>query len=144
MTSLCRESYVLIMDKKPVTKSVSSNLSNLFIGAPGQNLWGQSIVRFLPVDLDVTGSAPSLASFESVVSAAGALRSFRTSNSKASSSYCNSTSLISSAMEVGEAGRWCSVTGPAGRELAVAAPIGVRGKEIALGELPAAGNSWSS
>lgn len=79
-----------------------------------------------------------------MVSAVGALCSLRTSNSKASSSYYNSTSLISSAMEVGETGGWCSVTGPAGRELAVAAPIGCRGKEIALGEMPAAGNSWSS
>lgn len=129
MTSLHGASYVLIIDKKPATKSVSSNFSNSLIGAPGQNSWGQSIVRFFLVDPDFVRSTPLLASFESVVSAVEALRGFRTSNSKASLSRCNSTSLISPAMEVGVAEGGSSGTGLAGRELAVATSVGCRGKE---------------
>lgn len=95
-------SYVLTIDKKKLaTKSGSSNFSNSFVGAPGQNFLVQSMVLFFLVIPDLVDLLPLMASFGTALSG-DVLQSFRTSSSNVSMSHCNLTSLIFSVMEENE------------------------------------------
>ena len=70
--------------RKPATKSTSSNFSKSDVGAPEQNSWGQSIVRFFLIVPGFVDSAPSATLVFTTVA-----QSLRTSSSKANLSRCN-------------------------------------------------------